>query len=145
MSGVHENLQYYVTQGRISKELSKSKSGADAAENPLFSQLSKDTKEYPIGNPLKIKDSTGDEIEVPVYGEDVKSTLEAPNMWTKDYVGLYAQYAAVGLLYGSVGTLFPLCFYVYEGPSNLCANASNVVFFAWNIKILFAILTDVVR
>lgn len=70
---------------------------------------------------------------------------ETPNMWSKNYIGLYCQYAAVGLLYGSAGTVYPLCFYVYKGESNLCANASGIVFFAWNIKILFAILTDTIR
>lgn len=27
-----------------------------------------------------------------------------PDMWSKDFIGLYAQYAAVGLLYGTSGT-----------------------------------------
>jgi hypothetical protein len=70
---------------------------------------------------------------------------EAPNMWTKDYVGLYSQYAAVGLLYGTSGTYYPFCSYVYDGPSNVCANAKNIVFFAWGFKLFFAIITDTVR
>jgi hypothetical protein len=71
--------------------------------------------------------------------------LQAPNMWTKDYIGLYSQYAAVGLLYGTSGTYYPFCSYVYDGPSNVCANAKNIVFFAWGFKLFFAIVTDTVR
>lgn len=68
-----------------------------------------------------------------------------PDMWSKDFVGLYAQYAAVGLLYGTSGALLPFCVYVYDGASNVCANSANIVFFAWNFKIFFAILTDMYR
>lgn len=68
-----------------------------------------------------------------------------PDMWSLDYVGLYSQYAAVGLLYGTTGALLPFCVYVFDGPSNVCANAKNIVTFAWNMKIFFAILTDTYR
>ena len=51
---------------------------------------------------------------------DVTTTTTPPNMWSLPYVGLYCQYAAVGLLYGSAGTLLPFCVYVYEGPANVC-------------------------
>jgi len=67
---------------------------------------------------------------------------KVPNMWTKDFIGLYSQYAgspslphsftlsssllftlcllnsfliAVGLLYGTSGVLYPFCNYVYKG------------------------------
>ena len=72
-----------------------------------------------------------------------KTTL--PNMWSKDYIGLYAQYAAVGLLYGMTGTLNSFCFYVYEGEGNLCSNAANIMLFAWYIKIFYAMFTDSYR
>jgi len=68
-----------------------------------------------------------------------------PDMWSLPYIGLYSQYAAIGLLYGSTGALLPFCVYVYDGPSNVCANAKNIVTFAWNLKIFFAILTDTYR
>jgi len=67
------------------------------------------------------------------------------DMWSINYVGLYCQYAAVGLLYGSSGTLIPFCAYAFKGPTNVCANAKNITFFAWNIKLFFAILTDCIR
>lgn len=74
---------------------------------------------------------------------DENSTL--PNMWSTNYVGLYSQYAAVGLLYGANGVYVPFCTYVYDGPSNVCANSVNIILFAWNFKIIFAIITDCYR
>lgn len=74
-----------------------------------------------------------------------KPLQDLPNMWSLHYIGLYSQYAAVGLLYGTTGALLPFCVYVFDGPSNVCANAKNIVTFAWNLKIFFAILTDTYR
>lgn len=71
--------------------------------------------------------------------------LFVPNMWTWDYIGLYCQYASVGLLYGSSGTYLPFCAYIYDGASNTCANARNIVNFAWSFKLFFAMMTDCVR
>lgn len=79
--------------------------------------------------------------------EDASQYLlsKVPDMWSKSYIGLYSQYAAVGLLYGSSGTLLPFCVYNFDGATNVCANARNIVFFAWSFKICFAILTDSYR
>jgi len=41
-----------------------------------------------------------------------------PDMWSREYIGLYCQYAAVGLIYGSTGTLIPFCAYTFNGPAN---------------------------
>ena len=74
------------------------------------------------------------------------SSTDVPNMWSRDYLGLYAQYAAVGLLYGSTAfTANTFCPYVFHGEPNVCANAANIAFFAWSFKILFAIGTDLYR
>jgi len=43
----------------------------------------------------------------------------ADKMWTWNYIGLYAQYAAVGLLYGMSGMSLNFCVYYYEGKSLL--------------------------
>lgn len=59
--------------------------------------------------------------------------------------GLMCVFALVMMYVGSNHALLPLCVYSFESPSNLCANAKNIVTFAWNIKIFFAILTDVYR
>jgi len=71
--------------------------------------------------------------------------VEMPNMWAKENVGLYCQYMAVGLLYGSAGTVLPFCAYVKNGEDQVCSNARSLVFLAWNFKILFAIMTDMYR
>lgn len=70
---------------------------------------------------------------------------DVPDMWSKEYIGLYCQYASIGLMYGSTGALIPFCAYVYEGPSNVCSNSRNIVTFAWNLKIFYAILVDSYR
>ena len=68
-----------------------------------------------------------------------------PNMWELENIGLYCQYAAVGLLYGSATTLMQFCVYVKGGEANVCSNSYNIVFFAWNFKIVFAVVTDMYR
>ena len=81
-------------------------------------------------------------VEYPVE----KFTPTLPDMWSWNYIGLYAQYAAVGLLYGStIYTTNTFCPYVFKGEPNVCSNASNIAFFAWNFKIVYAIGTDVYR
>lgn len=77
--------------------------------------------------------------------EEFQQDTIVPNMWSKHYIGLYCQYAAIGLLYGTGGALVSLCVYAYDGSPNLCANASSITFFAWSFKIVFAILTDIYR
>ena len=71
-----------------------------------------------------------------------EQNFTVPNMWSLSYVGLYTQYAAVGLLYGSAGTLLPFCAYVFDGPANLCSNSGSIFLFSWSFKLLFAIITE---
>jgi hypothetical protein len=52
------------------------------------------------------------------------SKPEVPNMWAWENLGLYSQYAAVGLMYGSVYTSNTFCPYVFHGEGNLCSNGS---------------------
>jgi hypothetical protein len=59
------------------------------------------------------------------------SPWSAPSMWSWNYCGLYAQYAAVGLVYGSMSVSYNFCVYYYDGPTNLCANAKNIQMLAW--------------
>jgi hypothetical protein len=68
-----------------------------------------------------------------------------PNMWSWDYIGLYSCFAAVGFLCGTVGTSGTFCVYVFGGSPNVCANAPNLMLFAWNFKIVFALITDSYR
>lgn len=77
--------------------------------------------------------------------EHLVGKIEVPDMWSKEYIGLYSQYAAVGLIYGSTGTLLAFCVYTFDGASNVCSNAKNIVNFAWSFKIVYAIITDCYR
>jgi hypothetical protein len=77
--------------------------------------------------------------------EHLAGKIEVPDMWSRDYIGLYSQYAAVGLIYGSTGTLLAFCVYAFDGASNVCSNAKNIVSFAWSFKIVYAIITDCYR
>jgi hypothetical protein len=101
-----------------------------------------------------IRNSQDDNKDKEMLSEALLSALEnlesneknsrstAPNMWTKEYIGLYCQYAGVGLLYGMSGTFYPFCNYHFVGRPNVCANSNNIVFFAWSLKIIFAVITD---
>ena len=62
---------------------------------------------------------------------DLKSKSIVNLMWKKDLIGLYCQYAAVGLIYGSLGVSYNFCTYFYNGESNLCANAKNIQMIPW--------------
>jgi len=68
-----------------------------------------------------------------------------PNMWARHNIGLYCQYAAAGLLYGMGGTTTAFCIYHFNGESNVCGNAQGITFFAWNLKLLFAVCVDCVH
>lgn len=97
-----------------------------------------------------------DKIPVKAYVESVLSpiinidtndnTQIKKIMWSMDLVGLFAHYALVGFINGSVGGLSSnFCFYYFNGPSNLCANAGSIITIPWNLKFLYAIVTDSYR
>eukprot|EP00981_Chlorochromonas_danica_P000234 scaffold55_cov225-Ochromonas_danica.AAC.6 len=97
---------------------------------------------------LKVKEKVKrhhEESAGEVEGDKVDLLSSVPDMWSWPYIGLYCQYASVGLLYGASGTLLPLCVYNFNGASNVCANAKNIVNFAWSFKVGFAMLTDCYR
>jgi hypothetical protein len=81
------------------------------------------------------------------YIDDVENgaTSDQLNIWTLDHIGLYCVYGAGGLLYGTCGTLSAFCVYVYHGQPNVCANTVNLYFFAWNFKIIYAIVEESFR
>jgi hypothetical protein len=110
-------------------------------ENPLHCEephsTGSDTSEDGL---VHMKDSGGQ-----IKSLEIDEDVDVPNMWAKENRGLYMQYMAVGLLYGSAGTILPFCIYVKGGEDNVCSNAPQLVFFAWNFKILFAIVTDIYR
>jgi hypothetical protein len=101
-------------------------------------------QQYDATGRLSLRKSIESKIRVSSIIHD-EHTISVPDMWSRDYIGLYCQYAAIGLLYGTSGALLSLCVYVYDGSPNLCANSSNITFFAWSFKIVFAIITDIYR
>ena len=70
---------------------------------------------------------------------------QPPDMWSKDFIGFYSSYGAIGLVYGMGPTIIPFCAYVYEGEANVCSNARSIVYFAWSLKVVVAMLTDCYR
>ena len=52
-------------------------------------------------------------------------------MWTKEYIGLYAHYAGVGINGGISGLVLNFCVYYFHGSSTLCPNASSIIFLPW--------------
>jgi hypothetical protein len=60
------------------------------------------------------------------YIPDIKE-----RMWTKEYIGLYCHYAAVGFVGGVQGILLNFCVFYFDGADNLCPNAQSIVFLPW--------------
>ena len=130
-------------------EESECKSNQNDTASPLHS--SKNTKTFKNDQVID-KPSCHDDHEKArsEAAEEILKTLPEgiplhDLMWTWNYIGLYSQYAAVGLLYGMSGILLNFCTYHYDGEPNLCANSTNFVFLAWNFKLFFAIATDSYR
>ena len=66
--------------------------------------------EWVVESPMKrnppsesVLDVDSDDVNLLLVDSTVDSTFEF-NMWSMSYIGLYSQYAAVGLIYGSSGT-----------------------------------------
>lgn len=66
-------------------------------------------------------------------------------MWTKEYIGLYSHYAALGFLGGLGGLFLNMCVYYFDGPDSMCPNAYSIATIPWNFKIFFAVGTDTYR
>lgn len=83
--------------------------------------------------------------EVYEKNEFINNDSLQKKMWTLNYIGLYAQYAAVGIVTGSLGITYNFCVYYYDGSSNLCSNAKSLIFLAWSFKIFYALFTDCIH
>jgi hypothetical protein len=67
----------------------------------------------------------------------------APTLWSRECVGLFAQYAAVGLLYGALpGTIYPLLqnYLNVQGTQALAARV--LVSLPWSFKVFYGIVSD---
>ena len=81
--------------------------------------------------------------EDPLLESDVeKGSL--PDMFSMEYIGLYCQYAAIGILSGLQTTCGIFCPYVFHGDPNLCANAKTILSLTWVFKLgtFYRIFTD---
>jgi hypothetical protein len=85
--------------------------------------------------PVRDRDEDEDDKEKLITSSHIPGGSMQHLMWNLEYCGLYAQYAAVGLIYGSMNISYNLCVYSYDGPSNLCANAKNIQMLAWRSDI----------
>ncbi len=89
--------------------------------------------------------SSGKEITLMELESEDDLEYDLPDMWSLPNIGLYCQYAAVGLLFGSSGTVLPFCAYVKKGSDDVCSNSGSVVLLAWSFKIVIAVITDLYR
>jgi hypothetical protein len=66
-------------------------------------------------------------------------------MWSKELVGLYCHYAAVGLNGGIQGILSNFCFFYFKGDPNVCGVAYSIVYIPWSFKLFIAMFSDSFR
>jgi hypothetical protein len=66
-----------------------------------------------------------------------------PNVWSKDYIGLLIQYAAVGIIYGTLpSTVYPVLQQYLNMEGTQILSASVLLNMPWSFKVLYGILTD---
>ena len=101
------------------------------------------TKESLITDKIPIKDYI-ENVQNPIININADDNTQIQKlMWSMDLIGLYAHYALIGFINGSVAGLSSnFCFYYFKGPSNLCANTSSIINIPWNLKFFYAIVTD---
>lgn len=69
----------------------------------------------------------------------------APNLFSRDYIGLLAQYAAVGMIYGTLpGTIYPFLAYYLNMEGTQITSARVLVSMPWSFKVLYGIVSDCV-
>ena len=75
--------------------------------NPIHDSAG-DDDEYHSDSNLVITGTLGfsSGLELETINEAIDGKREIPNMWSRDYIGLYSQYAAVGLLYGKYVNIY---------------------------------------
>ncbi|KAF0690994.1 hypothetical protein As57867_017639, partial [Aphanomyces stellatus] len=90
------------------------------------------------------KDGVYDDMKTPVELED-GALVEggALNMWSREAMGLFAQYAAIGVIYGLIPVLNLPIFNNYlflEGYQT--SSYSTLVVMGWSFKVFFGMLSD---
>ncbi|KAG7400231.1 hypothetical protein PHYBOEH_006569 [Phytophthora boehmeriae] len=69
----------------------------------------------------------------------------AINVWSRDYIGIIVQYAAVGMFYGTLpGTVYPFLFNYLNMESTQVVSATVLLNLPWSFKLFYGIITDCV-
>ncbi|KUF94272.1 hypothetical protein AM588_10009820 [Phytophthora nicotianae] len=67
------------------------------------------------------------------------------NIWSRDYIGLIAQYAAVGMIFGTLpGTVYPFLFNYLNMEGTQVVSAVVLLNMPWSFKIFYGMITDCV-
>ncbi|KAJ0396880.1 hypothetical protein ATCC90586_008942 [Pythium insidiosum] len=66
-----------------------------------------------------------------------------PNVWSRECLGLLAQYSAIGLVYGTLpGTIYPFLAVYLNMEGTQTASARVLLSLPWSFKFIFGVLTD---
>ncbi|ETI37071.1 hypothetical protein F441_16765 [Phytophthora nicotianae CJ01A1] len=69
----------------------------------------------------------------------------AINVWSREYIGIIVQYAAVGMIYGTLpGTVYPFLFNYLNMESTQVVSATVLLNLPWSFKLFYGIITDCV-
>ncbi|KAF1335547.1 Transmembrane protein, partial [Globisporangium splendens] len=67
----------------------------------------------------------------------------APNIWSKDYIGLLVQYMAVGMIFGTLpGTVYPFLNNYLHMEGTQVVSARVLLLLPWSFKVVYGILSD---
>ncbi|KAE9065944.1 hypothetical protein PF010_g28005 [Phytophthora fragariae] len=67
------------------------------------------------------------------------------NIWSRDYIGIVAQYAAVGMIFGTLpGTVYPFLFNYLNMEGTQVVSATVLLNMPWSFKIFYGLITDCV-
>ncbi|KAJ8576389.1 hypothetical protein ON010_g2825 [Phytophthora cinnamomi] len=67
------------------------------------------------------------------------------NIWSREYIGLVVQYAAVGMIFGTLpGTVYPFLFNYLNMEGTQVVSAVVLLNMPWSFKIFYGMITDCV-
>ncbi|OWZ23899.1 Transmembrane protein [Phytophthora megakarya] len=88
-------------------------------------------------------------MKTPDSGPDIEGgALRAGgpiNVWSREYIGIIVQYAAVGMIYGTLpGTVYPFLFNYLNMESTQVVSATVLLNLPWSFKLFYGVITDCV-
>ncbi|RLN95323.1 hypothetical protein BBJ28_00008164 [Nothophytophthora sp. Chile5] len=67
------------------------------------------------------------------------------NIWSREYIGLVVQYAAVGMIFGTLpGTVYPFLFNYLNMEGTQVVSAVVLLNMPWSFKVFYGLITDCV-